>query len=51
MQRPCDTDTYDNEEIIRRMMDEQKDMKIPVRTDSEMPEMRKSADNESALGR
>lgn len=27
---PCDIDTYDNEEIIRRMMDEQKDMKIPA---------------------
>lgn len=26
---PCDTDTYENEEIIRRMMDGQKDMKIP----------------------
>lgn len=26
---PCDIDTYDNEEIIRRMMDKQKDMKIP----------------------
>ncbi len=27
---PCDIDTYDNEEIIRRMMDEQRDMKIPA---------------------
>ena len=27
---PCDIDTYDNEEIIRRMMNEQKDMKIPT---------------------
>lgn len=27
---PCDIDTYDNEETIRRMMDEQKDMKIPT---------------------
>lgn len=27
---PCDIDTYDNEEIICRMMDEQKDMKIPT---------------------
>lgn len=26
---PCDIDTYDNEEAIRRMMKEQKDMKIP----------------------
>lgn len=25
---PCDIDTYENEEIIRRMMNEQKDMKI-----------------------
>lgn len=27
---PCDIDTYENEEIIRRMMKEQKDMKIPT---------------------
>jgi SIR2 family protein len=27
---PCDIDTYENEEIIRRMMNEQKDMKIPA---------------------
>lgn len=27
---PCDIDTYENEETIRRMMDEQKDMKIPT---------------------
>lgn len=27
---PCDIDTYENEEIVRRMMDEQKDMKIPT---------------------
>lgn len=27
---PCDIDTYENEEIIRRMMNEQKDMKIPT---------------------
>ena len=27
---PCGIDTYDNEEIIRRMMDEQRDMKIPA---------------------
>lgn len=27
---PCGIDTYDNEEMIRRMMDEQKDMKIPT---------------------
>lgn len=27
---PCDIDTYDNEETIRRMVDEQKDMKIPT---------------------
>lgn len=27
---PCDTDTYENEKIIRRMMDEQADMKIPT---------------------
>lgn len=27
---PCDTDTYENEKIIRRMMDEQKNMKIPT---------------------
>ncbi len=25
---PCDTDTYDNEDVIRRMMNEQKDMRI-----------------------
>jgi len=27
---PCGMDTYENEEIIRRMMNEQKDMKIPT---------------------
>ena len=27
---PCDIDTYDNEKVIRRMADEQKDMKIPA---------------------
>lgn len=27
---PCDIDTYENEETIRRMMNEQKDMKIPT---------------------
>ena len=27
---PCDIDPYENEEIIRRMMKEQKDMKIPT---------------------
>lgn len=27
---PCDIDTYENEEIIRRMMNKQKDMKIPA---------------------
>lgn len=27
---PCDIDTYENEKIIRRMMDEQADMKIPT---------------------
>ncbi|MCM1061589.1 MAG: Sir2 silent information regulator family NAD-dependent deacetylase [Eubacterium sp.] len=27
--QPCDTDTYDNEETVRRMVEEQKDMKIP----------------------
>ena len=27
---PCDIDTYDNEETIRRMIDVQKDMKIPT---------------------
>lgn len=27
---PCDIDTYDNEKVIRRMVDEQKDMKIPA---------------------
>ena len=27
---PCDIDTYDNEKIIRRMVDEQRDMKIPT---------------------
>lgn len=27
---PCDIDTYENEEIIRRMMNEKKDMKIPA---------------------
>jgi len=27
---PCYIDTYENEEIIRRMMNEQKDMKIPA---------------------
>lgn len=27
---PCDINTYDNEEIIRRMVAEQKDMKIPT---------------------
>lgn len=27
---PCDIDTYENEKIICRMMDEQKDMKIPT---------------------
>ena len=27
---PCDIDTYDNEQVIRRMVDEQKDMKIPA---------------------
>lgn len=27
---PCSSDTYGNEEIIRRMMEEQKDMKIPT---------------------
>ncbi len=26
---PCDIDTYDNENIVSRMMNEQKDMKIP----------------------
>ena len=27
---PCSIDTYENEDIIRRMMNEQKDMKIPT---------------------
>ncbi len=27
---PCDIETYDNEDMIRRMVDEQKDMKIPT---------------------
>jgi len=28
--KPCNVDTYDNEEIVRRMVAEQKDMKIPT---------------------
>lgn len=27
---PCDIDTYDNEDIVRRMVKEQRDMKIPA---------------------
>lgn len=39
---PCDIDTYENEEIIRRMMKEQKDMKIPTELIPKCPKCGKS---------
>lgn len=39
---PCDIDTYENEEIIRRMMKEQKNMKIPTELIPKCPKCGKS---------
>lgn len=39
---PCDIDTYENEEIVRRMMKEQKDMKIPTELIPKCPKCGKS---------
>lgn len=39
---PCHNKTYDNEELIRRMVAEQKDMKIPTRLIPRCPECGKS---------
>lgn len=38
---PCATDTYDNEEAIRRMVDEQKNMKIPTELIPKCPKCQK----------
>ena len=49
--KPCHDKTYDNESLVRQMIDRQKDMRIPSELVPPLPRLRRAHVHESAGGR